>query len=325
MDPDVLRRVVSLVDQGTRVACCLASHRLRAEMMRPGCWPTVVVYACTRDASDFVGRVGCTDLLVSCREVRVVETFLESVHAPLRKLSVTVRGERAVFPRACALGSVVARFPNLEVLVVECGKVSRASGLVFPHAMPRLRSLRVTEDTTPARLEVYIRDACMEALEEACMRVATSDILACIPSLPRLRFLRYHAGDDSFEDACFEGSCLSSVDLHVCTEVEWTYLASALGRARSIRQLTLTCSSDLEFHAPLPVRDVIIRATKSDMTLQFTLSAIRVLASLAIVDAGGDGWAVRFVECGSWDRFLMFTKNTEIYIGRWGGNVTIEF
>lgn len=325
MEPDVLRRVALLVDQSTRVACCMASRRVHAELLRPGAWPSVAVYACTPEALAFLEKVECTDLIVSCREMRAVATFLESVTAPLRKLSVVVRGQRAVFPRAWTLGSVVAKFPNLEELAVRCGAVPRASGLVFPHSMPRLRSLCITEDASPARLEVYIRDAGMLALEDVCMRVSTSDVLACIPSLPRLRFVRYHADDETYEDACFEGSWLSGMDLHVSSDVEWTYLASALDRAHSIQRLTLTSSVDLEFHKPLRVRDLVIRASRNDMTVELTLAASRVLASLAIVDAGGDGWAVRFVECGSWDKFLLFTKNTDMYIGRWGTNVTVEF
>lgn len=326
MEPDVFRRVASMVDQGTRVACCMASRRLHAELVKPGGWPSVAVYACTPRAVLFIEAVECTDLSVSCPDVRVVEAFLDSLNAPLRRLVVSVRGSRVLFPRACGLGSSVARFPRLEDLVIECGHLPRAlCGLVFPVALPALRSLRVTEDTIPARLEVYLRGAGMAALEDVCLRVSTCDVLSCLPSLPRLRFLKYHASRDKYEDACFEDARLCSVDLHVSSDVGWTYLVSALARARYINQLTITSSTDLDFQAPLEVRDMVIRATKSDMTVQFTLTSARVLTSLAVVDAGGDGWVVRFTECGTWDRFLLFTKNTDMYIGRWGSNVTVEF
>ena len=327
MNTAVLRSVLRLVDQSTRVTCCRSSKKLCETLKEPGLWPSVIVHKPTQGAAEFIGKVQSTTVTVLATNVTEVESFFESLNAPLTRVCIAI-GEPSLFPRSCRLGQAIARFQDLEELIIECGTVRRTTGIVFDTDMPKLRVLRVTEESASRRVEVYFQ-AKFPDLDDVYLRVFTSDVLACMrTTMPSLCHLRYEAESDLYEDANMEGITLAAVQVHTGNSVAWTYLSSALARASAIRRLTLVCSdASLHIDNSLPVRDLCVRvAGKVSTSVVVTLNSARVLESLVVLHAGGgEGWTVRFVECGSWERFLAFLRNTEVYVGRWGAHVTIEF
>ena len=327
MDLDVLRRVLSLVDQPTLVACCLASKSLHKELTSPGVWKFARVHKPSASAAAAVSLLQSTSVTVVCSDVTCIEEFLRELIAPVCRMSISIYPEPDKVPRSCQIGTLAGRFaPTLEELTIEWGSLPFPLGLVFEEALPHLRELRVIEEGPDPlrRVEVYFH-AEMPKVKNVQLRVMTSDILAHVTSMKSLKNVRYESTDELYEDSNLEGVSLDTLYLNAGSEVEWTYLSSAIARAASIKQLTLLCGSPFELDARLPVRDMCLRVTQST-SLVVSMMAARGMESLVVLNSGStDGWTVRFTECGSWDRFTMFLKNTEVYVGRWGVKVTIEF
>jgi len=327
MDPDVLRRVLVLIDQPTLVTCCLASKVLHKTLTRPGVWKCATVHKPSAAAAACISTLQSTYVTVVCSDVCGVEEFMRELDAPVRRLSVSLYPEPDKVPRSCQIGTLAARFAStLEELVIEWGSIPFAVGLVFEESLPHLHELRVIEEGPDPlrRVEVYFH-AEMPRLRNVHLRVMTSDILAHTPRMKSLKHVRYESGDELYEDSTLEGVSLDSLYLNAGSRVEWTYLSSAIARAASIKQLTLLCSCPFELDTRLPVRDMCLRVTQST-SLVLSLTAARAMESLVVLNSGScNGWTVRFTECGSWDRFMMFLKNTDVYVGRYGVEVTVEF
>lgn len=322
----VLRRIAAALDQETRVACCVATARLREALEHPSAWRRTVVYAPNSHALRFVCRVRPEVLHLPGAEVRHAEWFLdqlvaEGAHVGLQELHVT-------FAPVCALAApallpTVADFPGLRQLTLEFESVSRSGCLVFPGECGGLRALeylRITERPvrpgTSRTLEVYFADARLPQLREVHLQVATSDVLAHVPRFPQLRVVRYGAERENFEDADLEGAKLDLLHADVRDTTAMHYLTVALERAAYIDRVQLACFADMFFDASVAAAHLSVQLHPPASQLDVVHSVVRRLASVSV--DGGPGqrrFTVKFVGAGSWHNFFAWTQRAQLHVG----------
>lgn len=325
LSPPLLRRVGSLLDQRTRVACCVGSARLGEALADPAVWRRITVHAPGPDALAHVRRVRPEVLHLSGVDVGAAERFVEQLAEDAAARSA-VRALRVTVVPGCSLVRssllpTLAEFPELRELVLEFGGLAEPGCLAFSadEPLPCLEYLRIVDDGQPRRLEVYFAGVLLPQLREVHLRVATSDVLAHVPRLPRLRVVRYGAERESYEDADLGGANLDALSLDVRDPMAMHFLEVAVGAARRVERLQLTCFCDVEYDADVGgLRHLTIRARPPSTSARVAYWSVRRVGSLT-VEAG----RVRFVGCGSFNNFMLWTQRTLLFVAS-EGEVTVD-
>ena len=330
----VLRRILCLASQPTKVACCLASKSLSRAVMHPSVWTgaATVVYTPDSHALEFLGLVQPVHVHLWESDVDRVEWFLDGMisrglHLVVRRLELALG--HTTFRRRHALIDCIAEFVELESVQIRCDSVSHMACMAFPNGckLPKLRILSIVESVAGARkLEVYFDDADLPQLQEVDLRVFTSDIMAQVWRLDSLRSISYSCGMEGFEDARLDGAMLSHLSLNVASSKVFDRLVPALAKVRHVDSLTLTCDADdilLDTH--LAVKNLCIEVTDPEALVSIVHAVVRCMSSVTIRATGyalerpsAHGWTVRFVGTGSWHNFHLWMLRTALTIGQAG-------
>lgn len=321
----LLRRVGALLDQETRVAACVGSARLDEALTDPGVWRRTTVHSATPEALRHVTRVRPEVLHLTGVDARRGEWFLQELvrdagaAAGLRALRVSF-GAECTLVRSPLLHTL-AEFPELRELVLEFSAVSAPSCLAFPDAavFGRLEYVRVTEASQTRRLEVYFAGARLPELREVHLRVATCDVLAHVPRMPRLRVVRYGSARESYEDADLGCCRLDALALDVHTPTAMQFLTTALESAGRVERLQLSCLCDVRYDANAAgVRHLTILARSPGLCVGVAYWAVRRVVSLTVESA-----EVKFHGTGSFNNFLVWAQRTLLFVAS-EGEVTVD-
>lgn len=323
----VLRRVAAMMDQSSRVACCMACKALEEALRHPAAWPRATVYKPDGIAEEYVSSVGVKELHIVWNDARDVERFLDSLasrgmHSTITSLRLSMG--HANFGRASTLLHSISDFAALVDLNIECEDVPQPACLAFPRGqfagLQRLHSLRVAEHASndgTRKLEVYFDDARLPSLAEINIRVATSDIVAQVHRLPALRVLNYWCERETYEDASLDGARLTLLAVNALSPNSLDYLMCALSRARQVDTLLVRCFADVSLQTYIPIENLHVKLFDPASEVTIVHPVVRCLESVTI-EHSGDGikdWTVRFVSTGSWHNFERWLKRTDFIVG----------
>lgn len=325
LSDEVLRKIAVGVDQRTRVACCLACHRLYRALHHPSVWAHARVYAPDTHAVRWLRCMRTAVLRVTCSNAYTLVWFIYALH-PDSVTALSIVLERASLPISISMMACIARLSELEHLAIVCNP-THAGCLVFSEedgVFQKLRSVDI-KDTSDARcLEVYFHNAVLPALEEVHLEVRTSDV-ACSPSrcFPALRSLTYRGSHESYEDAGFDGLRVNSLELDVRTEGAMEFLKVALSAARSIQKLTLRCYVDIHLDTYVDARHVCIETRRNNLTATVVHAVMRSVGALTVRGDPSHTWTVRFMGAGSWHNFRAWLDRVDFNVGL-GGTVVVD-
>lgn len=326
LPPDLLRRVVAKADQATRVACCVASKKLRHVLVHPVVWKNTSVYTIDDGVVDFLSRVTPEWLCICSTDVARLEWLLDGllcggVHITLRWLAIHL--VNVCFPRPCTLAETLGEFPELTTLIIDMHGVREPACLAFSpdsSGLRKLQSLYVLEKIEP-KMEVYLHDAHLPALERVVLQVATSDVLAHCRRFPGLRHVAYDSRAETYEDANLTHSRLSCMRVNVRDERALTYLVAALARARTLERLVLFLHGDMCLDEHVNARNVHLRLLPGVRRVELEYGAISDAWSLEV--KSDDPFEVVFHGMGSWDTFVRWSRLTRLTIAA-GGTVKVD-
>lgn len=333
----VLRRILCLASQPTKVACCLASKSLGRAIMHPSMWTDVTVHTPDSHALEFLSRMHPVCVHLSDSDVDRLEWFLDGMishglHLLVRQLDLSLG--HTTFRRRHSLIECVSEFAALEVLQIRCDSVSHVTCLAFPAGctLTKLRHLEIVETGAGSRkLEVYFDEANLPQLQAVDLRVFTSDIMAHLWRYPSLRSVVYKSGMEGFEDARLDGATLSTLSLNVASSKVFNRLVPELSKVKHVDTLALTCDADdIVLDTYFPAKNVCIEVTDPEARVCIVHGAIRGVSSLTVRATGyalthpsAHGWTVKFMGTGSWHNFHMWVLRTELTIGQ-AGTVIVE-
>lgn len=326
ISPAVLQRVVRLVDQRTRVACCVCSKYAYDALLQPGVWRRVTVFKPTEAASRFVHRMGvkAVQLDFANDDVKRLEWFLEALPTHIEALYIAVDDIARV--KTSAVTEWISELSCLRHLTLDSRRVSRPTCLCIP-ALPELYFLRITEHDRPGRLEVYFDDASLPQLEELHLEVCTSDVLAHAKRMRRLRRVTYLSERETFEDAQLEDMRFDAMTVRVASNDAMSFLACELARARHVERLTLVCGYDgVRLEMYIPARHLVIKIEESTERLTILFPVVRDTDSLAVHPLelhSRSPWRVRFYMAGSWFNFQRWLQRSTLEVG-FEGTVEVD-
>ena len=321
LSADVLRCILAKTDQATRVAACASARKVFDAAAHPSVWRRTTVYALSSAALAYLRRVRPETVHLVHHDIRAVESFLEGMRAQGLAASVTamrvdVSGAAKV-PCACALLSYVAEFEKLEDLDIRLDSVPKPTCLAFSPgaALPRLRTLRIKDTSSPRRLEVYLVDARLPALESVHVEAATCDVLARVPEYPGLKHIKYFAEDETFEDANLDGARLELLDVDVRDTLAMHFLGTQLTRARYIEHVYMSLYADVRFDAFVNTRHLHLHLCKPATEITATYAALRGLGTVIAEAWHNDPFTLQIVDVGSWYTFKTWMQNTALFVG----------
>lgn len=315
----VIRKVVALTDQPTRVACCLASAKMYEAAAHPSVWRHTTVYRPDAHAIKFLRCVEPEAVHVACADAGRAEALIEGLAGvPLRGLHLTLSSGPCG-----SLVECIAACTHLRHLVMEFADLTQPACIAFPAnciGMPHLQFVRIVERPSrrsPRRLEVYFGDAELPALEEVQVEVSTCDILAHARRFPKLKAVAYSAEDEGYEDADLRDVRLVSLSCDVRDAMAVYFLNDALGRARYVDQITLACYSNVCLETYVNARTLHIRVHPPATVVDIVHAAVRGIESVSI-DAPPEktrGFTARFTGVGSWHNFQTWLERTVLRVG----------
>lgn len=321
LSSEVLRCILAKTDQTTRVAACASARRVFDAAAHPSVWRHTTVYAPNSAALAYLRRVRPETVHLVHHDIRAVESFLDGMRAAGLVASVTALRvdilQAARVPCACALLNYVAEFEKLEDLDILMSDVPKPTCFAFsPGAtLPRLQAIRIRDTSTPRKLEVYLVDAKMPALETVHVEAATCDVLAHVPEYPRLRSVRYHAEDESFEDANLDGARLELLDVDVRDTLAMHFLEVAMAHARYIQHVYLGLHSNMRFQAFVNMRHLEVTLHKRATEVTMAYPALRGLGTVIVEANHSCPFTVQVVDVGSWYTFKTWLLNSALFVG----------
>lgn len=327
ISPSVLQRVARLVDQQTRVACCLCSKYAYDALLQPGVWRRVTVHSPTDAAWRFVHRMGVAAVHLEFEndDVKRLEWFLETLPTHIEALYITL--DDISWVKTNVVTEWISELTSLRHLTLDCRRVSRPTCICIP-TLPELFFLRVTEHGHPGRLEVYFDDdAQLPQLEQVHLEVHTSDILSHAPRMRRLRSITYLGEKESFEDAQLRDKRLDALMVRVASNDAMEFLTNELARARHVERLTLVCAYEgVRVEMYVPARHLSIRIEESTEHLAILFPVVRDVDSLSIHPhtlLSHTPWCVRFYSVGSWYNFQRWMQKSTLEVG-FEGTVVVD-
>lgn len=329
LSPEVLQCILAKADQATRVAACASARRVFDAAAHPSVWRRVTVYTLDTAALAYLRRVRPETVHLVHHDTRAVESFLGGmreqglvVSVTALQVDITAAGKLAC---GCALLDYIAEFERLEELAITMHEVPKPMCLAFGtgSVMPKLRAIKIADRSEPRRLEVYLVDAQLPELQVVDVEVATCDILARVPEYPRLRSVRYMAGDESFEDANLDGARLELLDVDVHDTLAMHFLEVALSRARYIEHVYLGLCANSRFEGFVNMRHVHITLHDPAASVTIAYAALRGLGTV-VVEADWDAaFTVQIEGVGSWHTFKSWMQSTALFVGV-GGKVVVD-
>lgn len=283
---DVLRHVMALAPQATRVACMTACKTLSRAALALGAWSAVTFGSLDATAVDFLDRHRCTEVRIVTCCPDDVEWFFDHLAergiACITHLDVRVHSALRL-PRGFL--AAISRHSTLVSLEVQVVDMVEPCDVVFPRTsnLLDLETLRIREvcafddaspDTCADDPEIFKQLSVLflgsqsrfPSLRTLVLDVAVSDAVAGLRHMPRLRLFAYaHEDDDdseeTYEDADFEGLRLDRLELSVTSAVDYPRLCTQLV-ALTADTVVLELHddhADLRYLARLDVRRLVLR------------------------------------------------------------------
>ena len=295
---DLLLKVLGDVDQDTRTqGVFLTSKHLYTASRDPALWRDVRLDDVGPSALAFMTETAtaCEDLLICHSNPDDVGVFLEDlvddeggVASRIETLTIVIDGQCTRVPDFM-LEAVCTGFPALKRLVIHLeGGVEDSNELCFPDVtnLARLRQLVIIEEPRAdlhdnfeeSKVQVIFGDSLksMPSLERISLTVASSDVMAGVGGLPKLRSLSYTSEFDTYDDVALSDTLeLEYLSLSVHDNSDFAGLLRALADTARIDLLNIRAHSDVTFDVGLPVVSLYVNVLEPGAVCQFDFFTIK--------------------------------------------------